>query len=242
MSFSPSASQLGASSDSFDRESTVASSDEQFNDSASNTCTETIDLLSDTESSLGDDEGVDRKPSPAPSFSRDDSVEVVDFIQRGPPRSAFSDDQKPALEDMKPYFDDTKPQPTRNHPTGPRLTEAQKVQIVSLREAGWTHPQIAEHIGRNVSTVNSFLARRRYKIHAMLADIPGSRPLPPPGAARGTKRAKQEGVKPTVNAAGPSKRRRVANQEPCSARGFDSETQDLLDVKPTVRAKKEEPL
>ncbi|KAJ1030516.1 hypothetical protein NDA16_001425 [Ustilago loliicola] len=241
---SPSVSEFGAINENFDRESTVASSDGPFTDAACNTGTETIDLISDSQSSFGDDQNMDRKPSPAPSFASDGSIEVVDFIQRGPPPPAFFEDEKPAFEDMKPALEETKPRTLRNRPSGPiqRLTEAMQAQIVSLREAGWTIDQIAEHIDRSRSTVNSFIQRRKKRIQALIGELPGSRPPRPPAVAGAKRGVKEEDIKPFMNAPGPSQRRKVAKRETNHAPGFDFETDDLLDVKPTVRAKKEDPL
>lgn len=237
-----SASKLGMHcSDDLDRESTIASSDGPFHDASSNTGTGTIDLLSGDESDFGED----RKPSPAPSFDSDDDIEVIDVVRRGspPPPSAF-EDTKPKFEDTKPKFEDTKPARGRGAPRGPtqRLTEAMQAQIVSLREAGWTNKAIGEHIDRSPNTVNSFLRSRKKRIEALISDLPGSRPIKGLPAAGRSRVAKQEDVKPNVRLSVPTPRARATTKrerDTGAAFGFDQE--DLLDVKPGKRPKKEEP-
>ncbi|KAF6766779.1 Transposase IS30-like HTH domain protein [Kalmanozyma brasiliensis GHG001] len=179
---------------------------------------EVINLLSDDEDDIDelDEEIRDRKVSPAPTaFSNASSVNYLGAIIKNDPFI------EPIVE--------RKPQTPRRPATSPvRLTSEQEASIVALRQAGWTMPAIADHIGRSKNTVNSFLQRRQAKMNAIVGTLPGSQGV----AARAPRAPRRRPSQQQQRIAGGSRAARAPQ--------FNFKNEFDVDIKPLT--KKEEPM
>ncbi|GAC96663.1 dimethyladenosine transferase [Pseudozyma hubeiensis SY62] len=199
--------------------------DDESLDSYDTSDEDVIDLLSDddTDETIIDD-------------SDDDDTFAILDVKPGPVNHVKPDidDFKPNLADIKPHTTDPVTPPTRaprrQTPRGPLLTEAEKSQIVALRDANWTASRIAERLGRTTSTISGFLYRRRHKMNAFLSTLPGSRNAQPSPVKR--RRVAEEGGATVAGIPDHAVRRRRVPQ-------FRFANEDECDIKPGF-VKKEE--
>ncbi|SPO19738.1 uncharacterized protein UTRI_00131_B [Ustilago trichophora] len=155
--------------------STVDLSEDGYSDTTSNT--EAIDGLSETGSAYGEDKnnGAGRKASPVPTV-----------ITMSSDRSSIQLTASVQGDNHDPPFIVNNTKANERGPASPRrpgralgskvtfLTESEKAQIVSFREAGWNARKIAEHLDRPVGTINSFIHRRRLMLAKIISGLPGS--------------------------------------------------------------------
>ncbi|CDU23699.1 related to RRP1-involved in processing rRNA precursor species to mature rRNAs [Sporisorium scitamineum] len=157
----------GTESHLVDREATVEADEHYDYDDAS--YAKVIDLLSDSEMSLNDDDDdditiVNVKPTLPPSISI-------------PPVSVDIDPAHLPSQYDEQYLDVAPPlADSANRVHRVRMTEAQETEIVALSDAGWSQQRIAERLGRPVRTISGFLRRRRLRLNNFLSTLPGSTP------------------------------------------------------------------
>lgn len=223
-----------------DGESTIPPSEEgDRSDITSDT--EVIDLLSDTHSCHGGDDGdgQDRKASPAPTSFTVSSASSVQFLA-----AVKSDPPTAACDDIKPDTKTIRPSRT-SIPRGTivRMSEVEQAKIVTLLEAGWSQARIAEHLNRPARTICSFIRRRRAKMQQFAASLPGSIPISRAAPGTSSLRSNMANVKNEHGNGGTgstSARARPAKRERAPTPGFHSVDGDARDIKPNKRAKKEE--
>ncbi|CBQ67484.1 hypothetical protein sr11435 [Sporisorium reilianum SRZ2] len=174
-----------------DREGTIEPDDDGYSsDDASSP--EVIELLSDTETSVDDDEFTitDIKPTLLPSPSTSTAYLGTEDLKPAlyPTPSTSTSylgaaDLKPALHPAQ-YTEQKPAVSSRKGKPQVRLTHAQETEIVALSDAGWSQQRIAERLGRPHQTVGGFLRRRRMKLDAYLSTLPGSAPQRAPQRRR----------------------------------------------------------
>lgn len=208
--------------------STIDFSEDGHSDTTSDT--QVIDVLSETESAYTEDfnkDGAGRRSSPAPTVLTISTGTLLASVQDQPDPSVIMNNTKPREEGP------ASPR-RRGRPPGSKvtlLTESEQTQIVSFREAGWNLRKIAEHLNRPVSTISSFIYRRKLMLAKLISGLPGSSaPIPRPHQQQAPKPERKG-----PNLVGPPCGSRPAKRERSPARINEGAGY----VKPNKRAKSE---
>lgn len=207
----------------YDTDDTLAPSNDDQSDATSST--DIVELLSDTSSEFGDN-FKPRSSSPAPTSA---SFEVLATVK--------ASSRLPTQQEEKLWNRRSQQAGSQRH----RLTEAQQMQIVSLREAGWTHRRIAEHLNCKCSTVSSFVQRRRARIERLVSGLPGSIPRTSHAPASQSMQYVPKPEDPNTNLGHTASARGPAKRETSAAPNFSFVSEDKVEVKRNKQAKDERP-